>query len=57
MSVCLKLKILLTAKPIGLDSSGNIDTGPTVVLSYSIGEWNTPILNQKNIPTPICFVK
>ena len=38
MSVCpsvrLKLKTSVTAEPNGLYSSGNITTGPVVVLSY-----------------------
>ena len=33
-SVCLRLKISVTAKLIRLYSSGNIYTGPAVVLSY-----------------------
>ena len=36
-SVRLKIKILITAEPIGLYSSGNIDTGPAVVLGYFVG--------------------
>ena len=35
-SVCFRLKISVTAEPIGLYSSGNKDTGPTVVLSYFV---------------------
>ena len=34
--VCLKLKISVATEPIGLHSSGNIDIGPTVVLSYFV---------------------
>ena len=33
-SVCLKLKISVTAEPIGLYFFGNIPTGPVVVLGY-----------------------
>ena len=42
LSVCLKLKISVTKEPIGLFSSGNIPTGPGIVLSYFIGGWDTP---------------
>ena len=44
MSVCLKLKISVTTKPIGLYSSGNIPNGPVMVLSYFLGGWDTPNL-------------
>ena len=42
MSVCLKLKISVTTQPIGLYSSGNIPTGPVMVLSYFLRGWDTP---------------
>ena len=42
MSVRLKLKISVTAEPIELYSSGNIPTGPLVVLSHFLGEWDSP---------------
>ena len=41
MYVCLKLKISVTAKPIGIYSSGNISTDPVVFLSYFLSDWNT----------------
>ena len=41
LSVCLKVKISVTTEPIGLYSSGNISTGPVMVLSYFLGEWDT----------------
>ena len=34
LSVCLKLRILVTTKPIGFYSSGNVLTGPVVVLGF-----------------------
>ena len=37
MSVRPKLKISVTAVPIGLYSLGNIPTGPLMVLSYFLG--------------------
>ena len=52
-SVCLKLKISVTTKPIGLYSSGNIPTGPGMVLSYFLWGWDTPTpQNIKNAPPP-----
>ena len=42
MSVCQKLKISVTTKSIGLFSSGNISTGPVMVLSYFLGGWDIP---------------
>ena len=42
MSVRLMLKISVTAEPIGLYSYGNIHTSPMVVLSYFLGDWDTP---------------
>ena len=42
LSVRLKLKISVTAEPIGLYSSGIIPTGPVMVLSYFPGGWDTP---------------
>ena len=42
MSVRLKLKISVTAEPIGLYSSGIISTGPVMVLSYFPGGLDTP---------------
>ena len=45
MSVCpsvrLKFKIEITAKPIGLYSSGNIPTGHVVFLSCFLEGWET----------------
>ena len=41
MSVCLKLKISVTTEPIILYSSGNIPTGPVMVLGCFLGEWDT----------------
>ena len=50
LSVRLKLKISVTAEPIGLYSSGIIPTGPVMVLSYFPGGWDTPTTpkNYKN---------
>ncbi len=44
MSVRLSLKILVTTVPIGFYSSGNIPTGPVMVLGY--------FLNRVGQPTP-----
>ena len=52
MSVRLKLKILITAKLIGLYSLGNIPAGPVVVLDYSLRGCNTPNLPKKAIAEP-----
>ena len=53
MSVCLMLKISVTTELIGLYSSGNIPTGPVMVLSYFLGGWDTPNPPQKmKIPPP-----
>ena len=51
MSVRLSLKILVTTEPIRFYFSGNIPTGPVVVLVYFIGGWDTPnpSKNQKKI--------
>ena len=37
LSVCLSPKISVTTEPIGFYSSGNIPTGPVVVLGYFLG--------------------
>ncbi len=53
MSVRFKLKISVTAEPIGFYASGNVDTHPAVVLSYFIGGWDTlnpPKKKNKKIP-------
>ena len=42
LSIGLKLEIMVTAKPSGLYSSGNIPTGPAVSLSYILGSLDTP---------------
>ena len=54
MSVCLKLKISVTNKPIEVFSLGNISTSPLVVLAIFWGGWDTP-LPQKNITPTILF--
>ena len=56
LSIRLSLKILVTTEPIGFYSSGNIPTGPVVVLGYFLGGWDTPNppKNKKN-PTPKIF--
>ena len=41
MSVRLSLKILVTTKPTGFYSSGNIPTGHVVVLGYFLKGWDT----------------
>ena len=46
MSVRLSLKILVITEPVGFYSSGNISTGPVVVLSYFLGN---PPTQQKKI--------
>ncbi len=48
MSVRLKLKISVTAEPIGLYSTGNISTGPVMVLSIFLeGESPPPQIKIK----------
>ena len=60
MSVCLSvrpfLKISVTTEPIGFYSSGNIPTGPVVVLGYFLGEWDTPN-PPKNKKSPPFFLQ
>ena len=50
LSVCLKLKISVTAEPIWFYSSENIPTGLLVVLGYLLGGWDTltPFKKQKS---------
>ena len=48
LSVCLKLKISVTAEPIGFYSSGNIPTGPVVVLGFLFWGWD----DYYSIPIP-----
>ena len=43
LSVRLKLKILVTPELNRLYSSGNIPTGPVVVLSYFLWGWDIPL--------------
>ena len=52
-SVCLSLKISVTTEPIGFYSSGNIPTGPGVVLGYFLRGWDTPNPPKQKIPPPI----
>ena len=54
MSVCPSLKISVTTEPIGFYSSGNIPTGPVVVLGYFLEGWDTPN-PPKNIKSPLHF--
>ena len=55
LSVRLKLKILVTTEPIGFYSSGNISTGPVVILGYFLGEWDTPNPPKNEKIPPIFF--
>ena len=48
LSVRLKLKISVITEPIGLYSSGNMPTGPVVVLSYFLEGWTLPPQKKKN---------
>ncbi len=50
LSLRLKLKISVTTEPIELYSSGIIPTGPVVVLSYFLGEWDTPNPSKMKVP-------
>ena len=52
LSVCQSLKISVTTGPIIFYYSGNIPTGPVVVLGYFLGGWDTPNppKKQKNPP-------
>ena len=50
LSVCLTLKILVTTEPIGFYSSGNIPTGPVVVLGYFLEGVGNPQPPIKKIP-------
>ena len=53
MSVRLKYKITITAEPYGLFSSGNIATGPVLVLSYFLRRWNNPVTPPLPKNTPV----
>ena len=56
LSVRLSLKISVTTEPIEFYSSGNIPTGPVVVLGYFLVGWNTPNPpKNKKIPLPFFF--
>ena len=58
MSVCPSLKISVTTEPIGFYSSGNIPTGPVVVLGYFLGGWDTPNPpKNKKIPPHFFFAE
>ena len=54
MSVCPSLKILVTTALIGFYFSGNIPTGPVVVLGYFLGGWDTP--NPQKTKNPPLFL-
>ena len=55
MSVCLKLKISVTNKPIEVFSLGNISTSPLVVLAIFWGGWDTPLPQKKYNPYNFIF--
>ena len=57
LSVCLKLRILVTTEPIGLYSLGNISNGPGMVLSYFLGGWDTPNPQKNEKSPPQFFLK
>ena len=50
LTVRLSLKILVTTESIGFYSSGNIPTGPVVVLSYFLREWDTVVPKPPQSP-------
>ena len=52
MSVRLSLKISVTTEPIGFYSLGYIPIGPVVVLSYFLGDWDTPKPPKRKSPPP-----
>ncbi len=59
LSVCLKLKILVTTEPIGFYSSGYIPIGPVVFKLYSWGVGHPPSTKQMKISLPTkkkCFL-
>ena len=51
------LKISVTAEPNGLYSSGNMPTGPVVVLRYFLGWWDkhNPPKNKNKISRVLKF--
>ena len=56
LSVCQSLKISVTTEPIIFYYSGNIPTGPVVVLGYFLGGWDTPNPpKNKKIPPHFFF--
>ena len=57
MSVCLKFKISITAKPIEPYSLKNIPTGPTVVFSPFRVDGKIPYPPKKIILRPFVIVK
>ena len=57
LSVCQSLKISVTTGPIIFYYSGNIPTGPVVVLGYFLGGWDTPNPpKNKKIPPHFFFL-
>ena len=58
LSVCQSLKISVTTEPIIFYYSGNIPTGPVVVLGYFLGGWDTPNPpKNKKIPPHFFFAE
>ena len=58
LSVCQSLKISVTTGPIIFYYSGNIPTGPVVVLGYFLGGWDTPNPpKNKKIPPHFFLLK
>ena len=55
LSVSLTLKISLTAKPIGLYSSGNIPTDPVAVISYFLVGRGGGETHPQKCKNPITF--
>ena len=56
LSIRPSLKISVTTEPIGFYSSGNIPTGPVVVLGYFLGGVGHPQLPKNNKSPPIFFI-
>ena len=52
----MSLKISVTAEPIGLNSSGNIDTGPVLVLCYFVGGWDSPTPKKEKVYASVTYI-
>ena len=57
MYVRLSLQISVTTEPIGFYCSGNIPTGPVVILGYFLGGGTPPTPQKTKKSSPLFFDK